>query len=121
MKGPHCAGIYLQAMLFCLPNTSELVKHKFWDCIQVAWSSFEGGGGGLGLSLAGGVGTVIGLVGHDHGMLFMRGPTSPHCGHVFFDFLMHLAFSLLAFCQKRKKKKLTSTADRTLPSFLDLY
>jgi hypothetical protein len=34
MKGPHCADIYLQAMRFCLPNTSELVKHKFWDCIQ---------------------------------------------------------------------------------------
>ena len=25
--------------VFCMPNTSELVKHKFWDCIQArrAW------------------------------------------------------------------------------------
>ena len=25
--------------VFCLPNTSELIKHKFWDCIQArrAW------------------------------------------------------------------------------------
>jgi hypothetical protein len=24
--------------IFCLPNTSESVKHKFWDCIQVRGS-----------------------------------------------------------------------------------
>jgi hypothetical protein len=30
--------------IFCLPNTSELVKHKFWDCIQAQrawrWATF---------------------------------------------------------------------------------
>ena len=30
--------------VFCLPNTSELVKHKFWDCIQARrawrWATF---------------------------------------------------------------------------------
>ena len=30
--------------VFCLPNTSELVKHKIWDCIQAnrawRWATF---------------------------------------------------------------------------------
>ena len=32
------ASIYEQCV-FCLPNTSESVKHNFWDCIQArrAW------------------------------------------------------------------------------------
>ena len=41
MKGSHCVGIYSisKQCVCCLPNTSESIKHKFWDYIQTrrAW------------------------------------------------------------------------------------
>ena len=45
IKGPHHPNLYLQVIkkkyYFIwggVPNTSESVKHKFWDCTQARWS-----------------------------------------------------------------------------------